>query len=215
MGYRPIPHFSRSIAIMSTSKPQTISLSPEQMMRQVARFSSLKPQSGLVEKNWGIPTDAYETATAKKLLTLMAPRNAGSMSANPAIVTDDKLSVIIAECPPGNKPMLHAHFQTVEHFFCLTGRFRIRWGDEGEHELHLDPWDMVAVPKGVRRDFTNVTSETAYLLVLITGSNESDYFDISVAPQDSDAFRKQFGDDVAERFASIGVEFAAPSKAEN
>jgi mannose-6-phosphate isomerase-like protein (cupin superfamily) len=196
------------------TQPRTVTLAPEQMLRQVARFRALQPQSGLVERNWGIPSAAYETATAKKLYTLMAPRDAGSMSANPAIITDDKLSVIIAECPPGNKPMLHAHFQTVEHFFCLKGRFRIRWGDEGENELFLDPWDMVAVPRGVRRDFTNVTGETAYLLVLITGSNESDYFDISVAPGDSQAFRQQFGDEVAERFASIGIAFE-PRKADD
>ena len=192
------------------TKPQTIQITPEEMNRQVARFKSLRPQSALVEKNWGIPVAAYETTTAKKLLTLMAPRNAGSMSADPAIVTDEKLSVIIAECPPGNKPMLHAHFQTTEHFFCLKGRFRIRWGDEGENELFLDPWDMIAVPKGVHRDFTNVTDEVAYLLVMITGSNESDYFDISIAQRDSEVFREKFGDDVAERFSHIGIEIASP-----
>lgn len=195
------------------TKPKTIQITPEEMNRQVARFKSLRPQSALVEKNWGIPVAAYETTTAKKLLTLMAPRNAGSMSADPAIVTDEKLSVIIAECPPGNKPMLHAHFQTTEHFFCLKGRFRIRWGDEGENELFLDPWDMIAVPKGVHRDFTNVTDEVAYLLVLITGSNESDYFDISIAQRDSEAFREKFGDDVAERFSHIGIEIASSPKA--
>ncbi len=193
---------------MKRQRRPTISVTPEQMGKQIARFQSLEPQSRLVEKNWGIPSEAYETATARKLFTLMSPRNAGSMSANPAIVTDDKLSVIIAECPPGDKPMLHAHFETVEHFFCLKGRFRIRWGDDGEHEIHLDPWDMIAVPKGVRRDFTNVTDETAYLLVLITGANESDYYDISIAPEDSQAFRRRFGDDLAERFAKIGIEFA-------
>jgi mannose-6-phosphate isomerase-like protein (cupin superfamily) len=192
---------------MTQTLPATVTLTPEQMKRQVARFSELQPQSRLVERKWGIPVEAYESATARKLLTLMAPRNAGSMAVEPPIITDDKLSVIIAECPPGNKPLLHAHFHTVEHFFCLTGQFRIRWGDEGEHELLLNPWDMVAVPRGVRRDFTNVTSETAYLLVLITGSSEKDYLDIGVAPADAKQFRAAFGDEVADKFAGIGIEF--------
>ena len=39
------------------------------------------------------------------------------MAQNPAIVTQDKMSVIIAECPPGNRPPLHAHHQTKETFF--------------------------------------------------------------------------------------------------
>ena len=193
---------------MAPLPPKTVTLGPGQMAQHVARFKDLSPQSHLVEKAWGIPLEAYEAATAKKLYTLMAPRNAGSMSAAPAIVTEDVLSVIIAECPPGNKPMPHAHHHTVEHFFCLRGRFRIRWGDRAEHELYLDPWDMVAVPKAVRRDFTNVTDETAFLLVFITGDKGQDYFDIHVAPEDSGAFREKFGDEVAERFAQIGVSFA-------
>ncbi|RRH86789.1 hypothetical protein EH244_19470 [Variovorax beijingensis] len=53
-----------------------------------------------------------------------------------------------------------------------------------------------------------MTDETAYFLVLITGTNESDHFDISVAPGNSRDFREQFGDEVAKRFAGIGIEFA-------
>jgi uncharacterized RmlC-like cupin family protein len=115
--------------------------------------------------------------------------------------------VIIAECPPGDKPMLHAHFHTTEHFFCLKGRFRIRWGDEGEQEIHLDPYDMVAVPKGVCRDFTNVSDETAYLLVLITGKGEEDYNDIGFAPAESEVFKAKFGDAVADKLETIGFSF--------
>ncbi|HYF19516.1 MAG TPA: cupin domain-containing protein [Ramlibacter sp.] len=191
------------------AQPRTRTVMPEEMQRHIARFATVRPQSAYYNKDAGIPDAAYETVTAKTLYTLMAPSTrAGPMSAQPAILTQDNLSVIVAECPPGDKPMLHAHFCTVEHFFCLSGRFRIRWGDEGEHELQLEPWDMVAVPRGVRRDFTNVGDSTAYLLVLITGGQEADYFDISVAPGDSRAFRQEFGDEVAERFARIGIEFA-------
>lgn len=188
--------------------PPTITPTPEEMARQIARFREVRPQSEFYAKDAGIPDAAYETVTAKTLYTLMAPSaKAGPMSAKPMIVADENLSVIIAECPPGNKPMLHAHFHTVEHFFCLKGRFRIRWGDEGEHETMLEPFDLIRVPKAVCRDFTNITDDTAYLLVLITGRSEEDYNDIGFAPSESRIFKEKFGDEVAGKLETIGFTF--------
>ena len=191
-----------------TSEMKTRAVSPEEMEKRIARFAAVKPQSAYYSKDAGIPDAAYETVTAKALYTLMAPsEKAGPMSAQPAILTEDNLSVIIAECPPGDKPMLHAHFYTVEHLFCLSGRFRIRWGDEGENEIFLSPFDMIAVPPGVCRDFTNVSDQTAHLLVLITGKKEADYNDIGFAPAESMRFKKEFGGEVADRLEAIGFSF--------
>jgi len=174
----------------------------------IARFGAARPQSEFYAKDQGIPDEAYQAVTARTLYTLMAPsKTAGPMSAQPLITADENLSIIIAECPPGDKPMLHAHFHTVEHFFCLKGRFLIRWGDEGESEVYLDEFDMIRVPKAVCRDFTNVTDETAYLLVMITGSSEQDYNDIGFSPSESRDFRGRFGDQVAEKMESIGFSF--------
>jgi uncharacterized RmlC-like cupin family protein len=187
---------------------KTRNITPQEMAQYIARFSEVKPQSAYYSKDQGIPDEAYQTVTAKNLFTLMAPsEKAGPMSAQPAILTQDNLSVIIAQCPPGDRPMLHAHFFTVEHFFCLSGRFRIRWGDDGENETFLEPFDMIAVPPGVCRDFTNVTGETAYLLVLITGRRDEDYNDIGFAPAESVRFKERFGDVVADKLESIGFSF--------
>lgn len=189
-------------------QPKTIEVSAAEMDKRIARFKSLRPQSEYYDKGQGIPGEAYEMVTAKILYTLMAPSGkAGPMSATPAVLSDDKLSVIIAECPPGDKPMLHAHFHTTEHFFCLKGRFKVRWGDEGEHETILEPFDMIAVPRAVCRDFTNITDETAYLLVLITGGTEEDYNDIGFAPSESARFKAAFGENVANKLEEIGFSF--------
>jgi hypothetical protein len=66
---------------------------------------------------------------------------------------------------------------------------------------------MIAVPPGVCRDFTNVTDQTAHLLVLITGKKEDDYNDIGIAPAESARFKKEFGDQVADRLEAIGFSF--------
>jgi uncharacterized RmlC-like cupin family protein len=196
------------VEIHRESCMKTIQVPRDEMLRRVARFSELKPQSSYYKKDAGIPDEAYETVTAKTLYTLMAPSTAsGPMSATPAVIGSEGLSVIIAECPPGDKPMLHAHFYTVETFFCLKGRFKIRWGDDGEEELVLNAFDLISIPPGVCRDFTNISDETAYLLVLITGNKPEDYNDIGFAPSESAVFKQKFGAGVAQKLESIGFSF--------
>lgn len=187
---------------------KTVTVSPEQMERRIARLSTLQPQAAMYESETGIPREAYEIMAAKNLYLMMAPANQGGpMAQKPAIEGQKGLSVIIARCPPGDKPLLHAHFKTHETFMCLTGRFRIRWGDNAEHETHLEPFDMIAVPPAVCRDFTNVTDQDALLLVLITGQGDDDFNDIAVGPQDSQMMLERFGMDVLRKYQKVGTEF--------
>ncbi len=189
---------------------KTITVTREEMESRVARFSQITPQSNSYSEEDGIPKEAYEMLTAKTLYLLMSPEcQGGPMAHQPAVVTKDKMSVIIAECPPGDRPLLHAHHRTNETFFCLDGRFRIRWGDEGENQTFLEQYDMIAVPPGVVRDFTNVSDKTARLLVWITGETEDDFNDIEMPPIEAQRLEKKFGNEVLKKFKNIGVSFNA------
>ena len=189
---------------------KTITVTLEEMERRVARFSQITPQSNSYSEEDGIPKEAYDMLTAKTLYLLMSPEcQGGPMAHQPAVVTKDKMSVIIAECPPGDRPLLHAHHRTNETFFCLEGRFRIRWGDEGENQTFLEQYDMIAVPPGVVRDFTNVSDETARLLVWITGETEDDFNDIEMPPIEAERLEEKFGNEVLKKFKNIGVSFNA------
>ena len=189
---------------------KTITVTLEEMENRVARFSQITPQSNSYSKEDGIPKEAYEMLTAKTLYLLMSPEcQGGPMAHQPAVVTKDKMSVIIAKCPPGDRPLLHAHHRTNETFFCLDGRFRIRWGDEGENQTFLEQYDMIAVPPGVVRDFTNVSDKTARLLVWITGETEDDFNDIEMPPIEAQRLEKKFGNEVLKKFKNIGVSFNA------
>jgi mannose-6-phosphate isomerase-like protein (cupin superfamily) len=189
---------------------KTKQITPAEMEKCIARFSDMEPQSSGYSDDMGIPREAYETMTAKTLFLMMSPeRQGGPMAQKPAIVTEDKMSVIIAECPPGDRPVLHAHHQTKETFFCLDGRFRIRWGDQGEDEIVLEPFDMIAVPPGVVRDFTNVSDDVAHLLVFITGEAEDNFNDIEMTPEEAERIRDKFGEEVVDKFRNIGVSFEA------
>jgi uncharacterized RmlC-like cupin family protein len=186
---------------------KTVQITPAEMERRIARFRSTRPQSGYYADS-GIPKEAYELMTAKTLYLMMAPpTQGGPMAAKPAIVGAQGMSLIVAECPPGDKPLLHVHFRTNETFMVLKGRFRIRWGDHGEHEVTLEPFDVIAVPPGVCRDFTNVTDETAYLLAIITGQSDEDFDDIAIAPDDARMMRDRFGPEVIEKIEATGVQF--------
>lgn len=189
---------------------KTITVTLEEMESRVARFSQISPQSNSYSEEDGIPKEAYEMLTAKTLYLLMSPEcQGGPMAYQPAVVTKDKMSVIIAECPPGDRPLLHAHHRTNETFFCLDGRFRIRWGDEGENQTFLEQYDMIAVPPGVVRDFTNVSDKTARLLVWITGETEDDFNDIEMPPIEAQRLEEKFGNEVLKKFKNIGVSFNA------
>lgn len=187
---------------------QTVQVTPEQMEKRIARLSKMRPQADMYQEESGIPREAYELMAAKELYLMMAPpTQGGPMAQKPAIEGREGLSVIIARCPPGDKPLLHAHFKTMESFFCLTGRFRIRWGDNGENETFLEPFEMISVPNAVCRDFTNVTDEEALLLVLIQGGGDDDFNDIAVAPDDSKMMLERFGMDVIKKYQKTGTEF--------
>ena len=189
---------------------KTITVTLEEMENRVARFSQITPQSNSYSEEDGIPKEAYEMLTAKTLYLLMSPEcQGGPMAHQPAVVTKDKMSVIIAKCPPGDRPLLHAHHRTNETFFCLDGRFRIRWGDEGENQTFLEQYDMIAVPPGVVRDFTNVSDKTARLLVWITGETEDDFNDIEMPPIEAQRLEKKFGNEVLKKFKNIWVSFNA------
>ena len=97
---------------------KTITVTPKEMEKRIARFGRITPQSNSYSETDGIPKEAYEMLTAKTLFLLMSPESQGGpMAQQPAVLTKDKMSVIIAECPPGDRPLLHAHHKTNETFF--------------------------------------------------------------------------------------------------
>jgi uncharacterized RmlC-like cupin family protein len=176
--------------------------SAAEMEAYIARFARLHPKSRGYAEQAGIPAEAFEMIAAKSIYLLMAPGGAGGANAAPAVHGAPGLTVNICECPPGNGPMLHAHERTRETFFCLRGRFEVRWGDAGEQRTLLEEFDMIAVPPGVSRAFTNVGDGTAYLLVMIQGGND-DLNDVAYAPEVGAEIVRRYGAEVKQRFEQV------------
>ena len=86
----------------------------------------------------------------------------------PAIGIAHPFSFGIIKMEPGQGGGLHAH-ETEEVFFPLNGPMVVRWGDDGENEIELGPWDTITMPIGVMRGFQNPGTETLYAVAIVGG----------------------------------------------
>ncbi len=185
----------------------TKSLTPQMMEARVARFDKLQTYQTQNFDAHGIPPGAVEKITARRVYPVMAPADYQGRSAGAPVKGPRGLIVSIAECEPGNGPGLHRHLNTVENFMCLSGRFEIAWGDNGEHALVLEPLDMISVPRGENRSFRNVSDETGRLLVMIVPETAEQADPIAYAPSLAKEIERQYGKAALQGLAKIGFKF--------
>lgn len=183
---------------------------------QLARFSEVRSQGERFAQEMNVPLGAYQKMTAEEFFLVMSsPALGGPFATDPGISEDQGLVAAIIKCSPEQGPYLHAHYNTLESFTCLSGKFRINWGDEGEHEALLDTFDTIAVPRGVVRTFTNATDETAHILGFIRGDTPDDFADVAMMPAAATDLDTTFGAGTSDKIKSIGWRFDAGVKAPN
>ena len=79
--------------------------------------------------------------------------------------TNGALDYFIVEVGPNGGPPLHVHHQQEETIHVLSGRFKIRIGDE----LHtLEPGGFAYMPAGLPHAFVNLSDQPAELIVVYT-----------------------------------------------
>jgi len=141
-----------------------LQISVEEMeATRVARFKSLKP-SPRAFVDTAIP--GYE----RLIYNIIGRGVTEDTSLAPAITDARDFNLTLVKKAPGNRVGLHDH-PTVEVFMPLTGRWGVYWGDEAEHEVILEQWDVISVPPGVMRGFRNLGTEDGYLLAILGGSD--------------------------------------------
>jgi mannose-6-phosphate isomerase-like protein (cupin superfamily) len=188
----------------------TQTLSPEMMEARVARFKNLQSYQTQNQATQGIPPGAMEKITARRVFPIMAPADYQGRSAGAPVKGPRGLILTIAECEAGNGPGLHRHLNTVENFFCLSGRFEIAWGDNGEHSLILEPFDMISVPRGENRRFRNVSNETGQLLVMIVPETDQQVDPVLFAPTLAREIETEYGKAALEGMQKFGFRFEEP-----
>ena len=190
---------------------KSIKVSKDEMRRRMARFKELKSYQYQNEAASGIPMEVMEKIAAHRVYPLMVPASYKGRSAQAPIKGAPGLVLSIAECPPGDGPAMHIHEQTIENFFCLSGRFEIAWGDPGEEQsVVLEPLDFVSVPPGVPRKFTNLhATETGRLLVVIHVQTAEQSDRISYQPELREEIERRHGRQTVEALDGIGIRFDA------
>src|SRR3546814_2370145 len=117
--------------------------------------------------------------------------------------------------PRSTRTDTHCPYKTlIRSFGVINGRYKIMWGDEGQHSLELGPMDFISIPPRVNRTFLNITDETARLLAIIQplGEDQEDRvaFATSVAPKIAD----QYGEETLAALREIGFHFDAGQDSE-
>ena len=188
---------------------KTIKISPEQMAKRTAKFADLRPYSEQHDDSTGIPRAAMEKLTAHRVYPVMVPESYTGRSEKAPVRGGHNVVLSIAECPPGNGPGLHCHETTTENFFCLSGRFKVSWGDEGQNSTILEPMDFVSVPPGVSRDFKNISDELGRLFVVIETNPAEPTDRIAYAATLGEEVVQEFGPEARQRLEDIGFKFNA------
>ncbi len=190
---------------------KSIKVTREEMARRMARFKDLKSYQYQNESAAGIPLAVLEKIAAHRVYPLMVPETYSGRSALAPIKSAPGMVLSIAECPPGDGPAMHIHEQTIENFFCLSGRFEIAWGDRGEEAcVVLEPLDFISVPPGVPRRFTNLhETDTGRLLVIIHVQTAEQSDRIAYQPELRVEIESRHGIKTVEALDSIGIRFDA------
>ena len=141
----------------------SLQMSSEQMAERVARFDQLRasPQAFVDTRLPGHERDIYN---------VIGRGVTEDSSLRPAIGDAQGFNVTYTSAEPGNGAALHAH-PTVEVFIPMSGKWSVYWGEDGDEEVILGPWDVISVPPGVMRGFRNVGDGHAYMMAIIGGTD--------------------------------------------
>src|SRR5436309_16133797 len=141
-------------------------MSREAMLKRVARFRELRPSTQAF-------VDTRLPEHQRKIFNVIGRGVTEDPGLAPAIPDARDFNLTYVGADPGKGAALHAH-PTVEVFVALTGRWAVYWGDEGEQEVVLEPFDTISIPPGVMRGFRNAGPEHGYLMAILGGTRSEE-----------------------------------------
>ncbi len=188
---------------------KTIKVTPEEMGRRIARFNTMEPYQQQLERTNGIPAAVLEKLAAHNVFPILVPAGYKGRSANAPLKGAPGLIVALAACPPGDGPALHCHETTIENFFVVNGRFRVKWGDAGEDSIVMEQHDFLSVPPGVCRTFINISDQPGMMLAMIQVPTAEQADPSAFPPAVADEVRAEFGADVFAKLEQVGLRFDA------
>ena len=134
-----------------------------EVLARVARFDQLEfSESAFI--------DSLLPEFKRKIINVIGPGVTEDPTLEPAITAVEGFNVTMVKAEKGKGASLHGH-TTAEVFVALSGRWAIFWGDQGENEIVLEPFDIISVPVGVDRGFRNVSEGEQVLMAVVGGDD--------------------------------------------
>jgi mannose-6-phosphate isomerase-like protein (cupin superfamily) len=161
---------------------KTRHVSMDEMQKRVARFTDLRPSRQAF-------VDSRLPEHEREIFNVIGRGVTEDPNLHPAITDARDFNLTLVQAEPGKGAALHAH-PTVEVFVALSGRWSVYWGDAGEQEIVLEPWDTISVPLGVMRGFRNAGPQAGFLMAILGGT---------------DAGHVTWSEDVLERAKGTGL----------
>jgi mannose-6-phosphate isomerase-like protein (cupin superfamily) len=187
--------------------------SEAEMEARTVRFAALGDIQTHHGSKAGIAGEVFERFAPNRVFPILIPQGYQGRSSAAPLVGEPGLYVSVTRCPAGTGPALHIHPHNIEYFFCLEGKFRIRWGETGDRSLTLDQYDLCSVPGGIYRTFENITDEPGLLLVVVHIQTEEQSDDVVLAPAETERLSSEFGEETIRKLEQIGFRFATASHA--
>ncbi len=135
----------------------------EEMRKRVAVWKDLKSSSMPL-------VDAVLPQYQREIFNIIGRGVTEDATMAVAIPDARDFHMAIIKAGPGKGSGLHTH-KTLEVFVPLSGTWSVQWGDDGENELTLGPWDVISIPTEIMRGFRNDSSEEAVLLSILGGTD--------------------------------------------
>ena len=138
----------------------------EKMERErIARFSKLKTDPRFF-------LDSMLPGHERLNFNVIGTGVSENPDAKPAIDYAIDFNLTYMKAARGKGPSLHSH-DHVEVFIPMTGKWSVTWGDNGEHEVILEPFDVISVPIGEMRAIRNISDKEAWHLTILGGTEPS------------------------------------------
>lgn len=123
--------------------------------------------------------------------------------------TDGQLDYFTVEVAPHGGPPLHVHHTQLETIHVLSGRFKVRVGDE---IFYVEERGFAYLPAGVPHAFLNLTDEPAEIIVVYTpGGGRAFYEELGPATRQANPDPKE----IAEIFTRHGMTLLGPPLTED
>jgi uncharacterized RmlC-like cupin family protein len=183
-----------------------------EMEARTVRFGNLTDNKTHHRSATGLPGEVFDVFAPNTIFPMLVPKGYTGRSSGAPLKGEPGLYMSITECPPGARPALHIHPQNIENFFCVKGRFRIRWGEAGDRSVVLSQFDLCSVPAGIYRTFENIGDEAGLLLVIVNIRTEEQSDDVIISPVETHRLSKEFGHEVIGQLEQLGYRFAGADR---